>query len=268
MARAGIRSSQDQGNAGANWRGEVARMCGGARKDCAHSYRIHGTRRRAGALSQYIRHEEEFMRDILRGTALALVFTCAASISHSQQSAPTAQQPQGAPTAQQSQGKSNATRDTTVAPSEDKIVGPPNAEAGQHDPNNLGGSPAGDATGGHRDLASIPGATPETFPAKYSPENAARAELSIMQVPVKLTDEQKKAIWDSVATSAETKTAAGDKIYAEPGVFLPTDVEAEVFPDGLNRQVPEVQGLKYVKADNKVLLVAPSNGIVRGVIEE
>lgn len=208
------------------------------------------------------------MRDILRGTALALIFAGAVSIAHAQQGAPTAQQPQGAPTAQEAQGKSNATRDTTVAPSEDKVVGPPEAEAAQRDPNNLGGSPAGDATGEHRDLASIPGATPETFPAKYSPENAARAELSIMQVPVKLSEEQKRAIWQSVGKSSDTKTAAGDKIYAELGVFLPTDVVPEAFPDGLSRQIPEVQGLKFVKANDKVLLIAPSNGIVRGVIEE
>jgi Ni/Co efflux regulator RcnB len=30
----------------------------------------------------------------------------------------------------------------------------------------------------------------------------------------------------------------------------------------------ELRGLKYVKVDDKVLLVQPANGIVRGVIEE
>jgi hypothetical protein len=176
------------------------------------------------------------------------------------------QSPQNGET--QTESKSNATRDGTIAPSEDKIVGPPNAEAGQHDSNNLAGSPKDDATGGPRDMAEIPGATPQTMPAKYSQENADRAEYSIMGYPVQLSDEQKQAIWKAVGDKTATANDSGEKIHAETGVFLPPLVQGQTLPDGVSNEMAELRGLKYVKVDDKVLLVQPANGIVRGVIEE
>ncbi|HEX5777767.1 MAG TPA: hypothetical protein VFY21_02910 [Xanthobacteraceae bacterium] len=116
----------------------------------------------------------------------------------------------------------------------------------------------------------VPGATRQTAPAKFSEENAQLAEYSIMGYPVQLNDQQKQAIWQSlgVDSTKETASAEGKTIHAEVGVFLPDGVEAQALPDQLSSQMPELRGLKYVKADDKVLLVAPSNGIVRGVIGE
>lgn len=213
------------------------------------------------------------MRDLFRTSALALVFTAGAAGAQTlppneRAQAPNIQQQSPQNGQAQTESKSNATRDGTIAPSEDKIVGPPNAEAGQHDSKNLAGSPEGDATGGHRDMAEIPGATPQTMPAKYSQDNADRAEYSIMGYPVQLSGEQKQAIWKAVGTKNATANITGEKIHAETGVFLPSLVQGQALPEGMSNEIAELRGLKYVKVDDKVLLVQPANGIVRGVIEE
>jgi hypothetical protein len=36
----------------------------------------------------------------------------------------------------------------------------------------------------------------------------------------------------------------------------------------LTSEIPLLRGLKYVKVEDKVLIVQPANGIIRGVIEE
>lgn len=137
-------------------------------------------------------------------------------------------------------------------PKPDQIVGPPNAG-----PVPLRG-----------DGLELPGATEQTAPAKFSVHNAELDDYSIMGYPVQLNDDQKKAIWQSIGNRSETASTRGETIHAEAGVFLPPAVEAEELPGNLNQQIPALRGLKYVKIDDKVLLVAPANGIVRGVIEE
>jgi hypothetical protein len=215
----------------------------------------------------------KFMRDLIGTSALALIFSVgvagAQTAQPSESAKPPAMQqtsPQGAPN--QGPSGSNATRDGTIAPSEDEIVGPPEAEAGQRDAENLAGSPKGDATGGHRDMADVPGATPQTMPAKYSQDNADRLEYSIMGYPVQLSDEQKQAIWQAVGDKGVTANTVGATIHAEAGVFLPSPVQGEELPEAVSNEIAEVRGLKYVRVDDKILLIKPSNGIVRAVIEE
>lgn len=214
------------------------------------------------------------MRDLLCTSALVLVLAAGAAGAQTlppneRAQTPNMQQPSPQSTEQQNQGpsKSNAMRDGAIAPSEDKIGGPPESEAGQRDSKNLAGSTADDATGTHRDMAEIPGATPQTMPAKYSKDNADRAEYSIMGYPIQLSDQQKQAIWQAIGEKTATANEAGEKIHAEAGVFLPRTVEGQELPQRLH-DMAELRGLKYVKTDDKVLLVQPSNRIVRGVIEE
>ena len=115
----------------------------------------------------------KFMRDLIGTSALALIFSVGVAGAQTSQPSESAKTPATQQTSPQNAGKSNqgpsdssATRDGTIAPSEDKIGGPPEAEAGQRDAENLAGSPKGDATGTHRDMSEIPGATPQTMPAK------------------------------------------------------------------------------------------------------
>jgi hypothetical protein len=88
-----------------------------------------------------------------------------------------------------------------------------------------------------------------------------------MARPVKLSDEQKAAIWKAIGEKTVAADASKGRIYAEAGVFLPPNVEAQAFPEGTGN-IAALRGLKYVKAGDKVLLVQPANGVVRGVIEQ
>lgn len=138
-------------------------------------------------------------------------------------------------------------------PTPNQIVGPPNA----------GAVPLrGDAA------ETLPGATRETVPAKFSEENARRDEFQIMEIPAVLTDEQRRHIWQALGNRQDTPGTADVTLHAEPSVLLPGSVEAQELPTQITETIPAVRGYKYVKADGKVLLVAPANGIVRAVIEE
>ncbi len=196
------------------------------------------------------------MRSLIGTSAIALLFTTGFVLAQ----APASQTPKDTP-AQETGRQPGAPNAPTSAsdirggqgnPSPDQTAGPP--EAG---PTPLRG-----------DGMDVPGATRQTAPAKFSKHNAELAEYSIMGYPVQLDEKQRTAIWQSIGQSGDTKSAEGQTITEEPGTFLPPLVQADEFPDGLSKEIPSLRGLKYVKLDDKLLIVQPSNGIVRGVIEE
>lgn len=148
-----------------------------------------------------------------------------------------------------------------------------NAQGGQGHPVPLQtiGPPNAGPLAVRGDGLELPGATAQTAPAKFSQKNADLDDYSIMGLPVQLDDQQRHAIWEAMSDQQVTEKsgpAMGQTIHAETGVFLPDNVDAQPLPDQLGAQIPQLRGLKYVKTEDKVLLVAPSNGIVRGVIEE
>lgn len=209
------------------------------------------------------------MRDLIRTSALALVLSCAAAAVSAQQQ-PAQQQPQSTP-AQNSAQPTDQDKERDKATAKDEQSGKVDGQLGNtagRTPERgqaIGMAPSEASTDG-RAASDIPGAGLQTMPAKYSKENAERAALAIMQTPVLLNDEQKQAIWQAVGQSKATASTKGEKIYGETGVFLPPLVTADELPAGLHNSVPALRGLKYVKVDDKVLLVQPANGIVRGVI--
>jgi hypothetical protein len=147
-------------------------------------------------------------------------------------------------------------------PTPDQSIGPPNAG-----PAPLRGEAANPAdTRG--DGMEVAGATTQTAPAKYSGHNAELDEYSIMGYPIQLDEKQRHAIWQAVGKDGTSKTAQGQPVVQESGVFLPPTVQGESFPDDLAKNIPILRGLKYVQVDDKVLLIQPANGIVRGVVEE
>jgi hypothetical protein len=239
----------------------------------AQTVRIFATRREPGSCCPRctrINEQEVPMRELLRTSALALILACgvAAAQTPSQQTQTSPQNGQSPAATEQEANKAAKERieatpgakgatieDARGAegyPKADQVVGPPNA----------GPVPV------RGDGLDLPGATRQTVPAKFSAENAKMLDYSIMGYPVQLSDEQKKSIWQSIGHRSETVSARGETIHAQAGVFLPPAVQAEELPGSLNQQIPAVRGLKFVKIDNKILLVAPSNGIVRGVVEE
>jgi hypothetical protein len=136
-------------------------------------------------------------------------------------------------------------------PKPSQAVGPPNAQ----EPTRGAGM-------------QVTGASSQTVPAKFSSEKANLAEESIMGHPLQLNDQQRSAVWKALAEKDTTDSARGKTIHEEPGVFLPPLVQGQEFPSGLTSEIPLLRGLKYVKVEDKVLIVQPANGIVRGVIEK
>jgi hypothetical protein len=107
------------------------------------------------------------------------------------------------------------------------------------------------------------GSTPQTMPSKYSGDNDVADKRPIMAHPLALTDAQKRQIYDGVASNRD---AAVHSVDARVASILPGDVTLYELPSSLVEAIPAVRGYKYVKFDDKVLLVNPPNRIVVGEI--
>ena len=107
------------------------------------------------------------------------------------------------------------------------------------------------------------GSSRQTVPAKISPENAAKDERPIMAYRLALTDAQRQRIFEAVSADND---AVVRNIEAAPATLLPPDVAMQNFPQRLTDEIPTLQGLKYVRLPEKVLLVSPPNRIVVGEI--
>lgn len=119
-------------------------------------------------------------------------------------------------------------------------------------------------TGDSADHAPI-GAGPETMPAKFDENVAARDRIPIMARPLPLNDEQKRQIYASVMNNTQVPST---QTTAEPATILPAWVELTPLPSGLADQIPAVRGYKAVKLPDKVLLVVPESRIVVGEIQK
>jgi len=119
--------------------------------------------------------------------------------------------------------------------------------------------PTGDAT-----HSGPIGASEQTMPAKADEDVAARDRVPIMARPLPLTDDQKRQIYDSVMNNTDVPVT---QTVAKPATILPGSVELSALPSDLEDQIPAVRGYKYVKLQDKVLLVSPANRVVVGEIE-
>lgn len=120
---------------------------------------------------------------------------------------------------------------------------------------------SGDASSG---LQGPPGSSPGTVPSTMSESIAAADSVPIMARPLPLNDAQRRQIFQRV------KGAGGPvaNTTAKPADELPASVEMHELPADIERDIPALRGLKYVLADNKVLIVAPANRIVIGEITQ
>lgn len=112
---------------------------------------------------------------------------------------------------------------------------------------------------GALNVAGAP-ADSQTVPAKFSKRNDAIDKVAIMAMPLGLSDAQKRTIVDAVrAGKAPVVTTA-----AKPAQELPWDVVVQDMPASAND--PAFARLKIVRAQDRVLLIEPSNRIVIGEI--
>ena len=106
------------------------------------------------------------------------------------------------------------------------------------------------------------GATPQTMPSSVSSENAKLDKTPIMAQPLKLNDDEKRMISQSLA-NVEVATQAID---TAPADMLSADVKLFDLPEKVSEQVPGLKGYKYVKLADKIVIVSAPNRIVVGEI--
>jgi hypothetical protein len=119
-------------------------------------------------------------------------------------------------------------------------------------------SPASAGVGGTGPI----GASPQTMPANISKRNDTLDRLPIMAWPLGLSDQQRQRIYQAImADKSAPATDAGN--LARTSV-LPAQValnETYDLPSSVGDIAP-VRGLKYVKTNDKVFLIVPTNRIV------
>ena len=190
----------------------------------------------------------------LLGSASAL----AQSAAPAQEQSPTTQ---SFPAQPDRPGQTSAPDHTVPPPPEAQ---PQNPQADQSKPAAVGPAQANSADS----VASQapPGATGQTMPSTISEKNAALDKLPTTAMQFPLTDEQKKLIANSVASVPKTATSAYlSKLHV--AMFVPVGAQVQEFPGELIQQFPPAGRYKYIKIDDRILIVDPPNRTVVGEIK-
>lgn len=122
---------------------------------------------------------------------------------------------------------------------------------------------------------SVPGAPADTdtTPSKYSPRNAASDQLPIAAFRLKhLTDDQRREIYQQL-TAGRGALALSPGGGEEPLAIVGAEIAAEIalrdlapVPDAVAAKFPALRDAAFLRSDGKLLLVAPTNRIVIGVL--
>jgi hypothetical protein len=91
-------------------------------------------------------------------------------------------------------------------------------------------------------------------PAKYSERNAAIDALP--NVTLNLTDEQKQRIRAAISEGPLTDAKL------EPANLLPPAVELRALPNQLEKEIPALRGIGFVRTKNGILLVETLQRVV------
>lgn len=112
---------------------------------------------------------------------------------------------------------------------------------------------------------AVPGAPQDTQdePAKFSAKNDAIDNIPIMAYPPALTDEQKRAIYQRVSEGQ----APVSNITAGPSEQVPATMKLEDLPRDVADNLPSIRDYKFVRLQDKVLLVNPRESTVVGEIK-
>ena len=105
------------------------------------------------------------------------------------------------------------------------------------------------------------GATIQTMPAKFSQRNDLLDHMPVMAWPLPLNAQQRQQIYQAVM--ADKSPPAADSAKLKPASSLTFEQRRDMhpLPESL-AAIDGLQGLKYMKGKDKVLLVCPSTGIV------
>ena len=120
----------------------------------------------------------------------------------------------------------------------------------------------GSSTSGEPPPSGPIGSVGETIPAKFSKRNGILDRTPIMALPLPLSDQQRRQIYEAVMGDKTQPAAGADAL--NPATELPSDLalnDMHPLPAAV-RDIDGVTKLQYVKSRKKVLLIEPSTRIV------
>jgi len=111
---------------------------------------------------------------------------------------------------------------------------------------------------------AVPGAPQGTQdePAKTSAKNDQIDKTPIMAYPLALTDEQKRSIYQRLSQGA----APASNITAKPSEQVPATLVLQELPPEMAASMPSVADYKFLRLNNRILVVNPRESIVVGEI--
>jgi hypothetical protein len=105
------------------------------------------------------------------------------------------------------------------------------------------------------------GATIQTMPAKFSQRNDLLDHMPMMAWPLPLDAQQRQQIYQAVMDDKSPPAADAAKLKPANALTFEQRRDMRPLPESLTA-IDALQGLKYLKGKDKVLLVRPSTGIV------
>jgi hypothetical protein len=112
---------------------------------------------------------------------------------------------------------------------------------------------------------NVPGAPKDTqtVPAKFSARNDAIDKTPIVAMPIGLSDVQKMRILQTVRAA----NAPIQKVDAKVTSPLPSNIPLFDLPANVKAEIPNLKDIKFVRLDDRVLMVYAPNWIVVGEIK-
>lgn len=106
----------------------------------------------------------------------------------------------------------------------------------------------------------------QTIPAKFSKRNDILDRVPVMAIPLRLSDQQRKQIYDAVMADKSQPVAGADALMPASELSPSQALDGmRPLPESV-RSIAGVTRLYYVKAKGKVLLVEPATRTVVGQI--
>lgn len=170
----------------------------------------------------------------------------------------------GAPSAGQSAGQGAGQAAGQGAGQGGQETGQGAAQATPPAPNSGGRSDSGNDSSAAATSAAPSGpigATIQTMPAKFSHRNDVLDHMPMMAWPLPLDAQQRQQIYQAVMADKSPPPADTAKLKPASALSLEQRRDMHPLPESL-AGIDGLQGLKYIKGKDKVLLVRPSTGIV------
>lgn len=170
----------------------------------------------------------------------------------------------GAPSAGQSAGQGAGQAAGQGAGQGGQETGQGAAQATPPAPNSGGRSDSGNESSAAATSAAPSGpigATIQTMPAKFSHRNDVLDHMPMMAWPLPLDAQQRQQIYQAVMADKSPPPADTAKLKPASALSLEQRRDMHPLPESL-AGIDGLQGLKYIKGKDKVLLVRPSTGIV------